>query len=98
MTPDDELHMPDPPTELRATQEDVSSLESLVQRVGWHETLWRIGQLLVKHCRAASGTRKGALRAAANHVNFIVPGLHWCNHSLDLKWPTAEAPQGEQAE
>jgi len=55
-----------------------------VGRLGWHETLWLVGQLLAKHYRLATGTKKSALRGAANHVNFIVPGMLWCDKELQL--------------
>jgi hypothetical protein len=78
---DDGIYRPDPPTSLNASQEDLGQLESLVGRLGWHEFLFRVGQLLARHCSQATGERKGSLRAVCNHLNFIVPGARWCDHA-----------------
>jgi hypothetical protein len=86
---DDGIYRPDPPTSLKASQEDLGQLESLVARLGWHEFLFRVGQLLARHCSRATGERKGSLRAVCNHINFIVPGVRWCDHAEDAV-PTKE--------
>jgi hypothetical protein len=80
---DDGIYRPDPPTSLKASLEDLGDLESLVGRLGWHEFLFRVGQLLAQHCIRATGERKGALRAVCNHINFIVPGVRWCDQADD---------------
>jgi hypothetical protein len=80
---DDGIYRPDPPTSLKASQEDLGQLESLVGRLGWHEFLFRVGQLLACHCSQAIDLRKGSLRAVCNHINFIVPGARWCDHAED---------------
>jgi hypothetical protein len=80
---DDGIYRPDPPTSLKASQEDIGQLESLVGRIGWHEFLFRVGQLLAQDCIQATGERKGSLRAVCNHINFIVPGVRWCDHAED---------------
>lgn len=80
---DDGIYRPDPPRSLKVSQEDFSQLESLVGRLGWHEFLFRVGQLLARHCIEATGERRGSLRAVCNHVNFIVPGVRWCDRAED---------------
>ena len=79
----DGIYRPDPPTILKASLEDLGNLESLVGRLGWHEFLFRVGQLLARRCSEATGLRKGSLRAVCNHVNFIVPGVRWCDQADD---------------
>jgi hypothetical protein len=86
---DDGIYRPDPPTSLKASQEALRQLESLVRRLGWHEFLFRVGQLLAQDCIQATGERKGSLRAVCNHLNFIVPGVRWCDHAEDAV-PTKE--------
>ena len=80
---EDGIYRPDPPTSLMASPEDLGQLESLVGRLGWHEFLFRVGQLLARRCSEATGLRKGSLRAVCNHINFIVPGVRWCDQAED---------------
>jgi hypothetical protein len=84
---DDTLYTPDPPLTLAAQPDDIAALEAFVRRFGWHETLWHIGQLLVKAHGEAIGNRKGVLRALSNHINFIVPGAMWCDRELVIHRP-----------
>lgn len=85
------LYTPDPPTKLTASPEEVAALEEFVHRFGWHETLWHVGQLLVKAHDEATGTRKSALRGLSNHINFIVPGVVWCDEELHIHRPEEPA-------
>jgi hypothetical protein len=82
-----ELYIPDPPPTLNATPDDVAPLEEFVRRFGWAEFMWTVGQLIVKGHNEATGTRKQALRGLANHVNFIVPGVVWCDEELHIHRP-----------
>lgn|GEM_PF-3391091 len=92
-TAETSLYIPDPPPTLNAQPEDIAALEAFVRRFGWHETLWHIGQLLVKAHGEATGTRKGALRGLSNHINFIVPGAMWCDQELRIQ--RSEPANGE---
>jgi hypothetical protein len=87
-TDQDGIYRPDPPVSLKATQEDLGQLAALVDRLGWQEVLFRVGQLLAQHCHQATGDRKGSLRAVCNHINFIVPGAHWCDSPKEVAAPT----------
>lgn len=86
-----ELYEPDAPGKLTATSDDIAALEALAARIGWHEFMFRVGQLLMKGCQQATGHRQSALRGVANHVNFIVPGVHWCDVELDLRGPVSSS-------
>lgn len=79
-----DLYEPESPKQLTATPDDLAALEALVGRIGWHEMMYRVGQLLAKSHQQASGHRQSALRGLANYVNFIVPGAYWCDHELVL--------------
>ncbi len=85
------LYTPDPPVTLNAQPDDIAALEDFVRRFGWHEFLWHVGQLLVKAHGEATGTRQGALRGVANHINFIVPGTMWCDTELHIHRPEEPA-------
>jgi hypothetical protein len=80
------VYIPDPPPTLTAQPDDIAALEAFVRRFGWHETLWHVGQLLVKAHEQTTGTRQGAIRAVANHVNFV-PGAMWCDQELRIYRP-----------
>jgi hypothetical protein len=82
-----ELYIPDPPATLNATPDDVAPLEEFVRRFGWAEFMWTVGQTIVKGHNEATGTRKQALRALANHVMFVVPGTVWCDEELHIHRP-----------
>jgi hypothetical protein len=90
-TTETELYVPDPPLKLEACPEDIAAIENFVARFGWHETLWHVGLLLGKAHAEATGTRKGAFRAAANHLMFIVPGCYWLDHEVVIHRPEEPA-------
>jgi hypothetical protein len=71
-------------------------------RLGWHETLYRFCQLLYEDYNTATGHRKGSIRAAYNHIEFILPGVHWVDHELVIhrpeEKPTDESQPGGASE
>src|SRR5579884_3938854 len=85
----DDIFKPDMPTDLKATPADLAHLEDLVQRIGWHETLCHVCNLLFEHHAVATGTKKGALKAVARHIGFVLPGVIWCDQELKLHTPEA---------
>ena len=89
-TKESSLYIPDPPPTLNAQPGDVTVLEEFVKRFGWHETMWHVGQLLVKAHGEATGTRKSALRGLSNHINFIVPGCRCADQELHIHRPEEE--------
>lgn len=85
----DDIFKPDMPADIKATPADLANLEDLVRRIGWHETLYHVCDLLFKHYAAATGTKQGALRAVARHIGFILPGVICCDQELKLHRPEA---------
>jgi hypothetical protein len=85
----DDIFKPDMPANLKATPDDLAHLENLVRRIGWHETLCHVCNLLFKDYTAATGTKKGALKAVARHIGFLLPGVIWCDQDLKLHSPQA---------
>lgn len=84
------LYTPDPPINLTASPEEIAALEEFVRRHGWHQFLWHVGQLLVKAHSEATGTRQGAIKAVANHINFITGGAMCCDQELRIHRPEEE--------
>jgi hypothetical protein len=86
------LEMPLPPATLKATDADLQALREVVQRLGWHETLFRVCELLAEeYGRLPDCTKKGAIKMVANSLSMIVPSAHWIDEPLVLNWPEKQS-------
>lgn len=73
---------PFPPSTLRATDADVATLEALVGKLGWEETMYHLGVLITRQAQETQGPHKGALEAAASLVSLWGPSFHFCNEEV----------------
>lgn len=73
---------PFPPGTLRATDADVATLEALVGKLGWEETMYHLGVLITRQAEETSGPHKGALEAAASLVSLWGPSFNFCNEEV----------------
>ncbi len=88
------LELPLPPARLTATDADVQNLRDVVQKIGWHEGLFRLCELLAEeYNRLPDCTRKGAIKMVANSLSMIVPSAHWIDEPLVLHWSDGKTPE-----
>ena len=73
---------PYPPTTLRASDADIAALEALVHKLGWEETMYRLGVLISRQAEETTGPNKSALAAASSLVNLWGPSFHWCDEAV----------------
>ncbi len=89
------LEMPVPPATLKASDADLQGLRDLVQRVGWHEALYRVCELLAEeYNRLPDCTKKGSMKMVCNSLSMVVPSAHWIDKPLVLHWPESKTPDG----
>ena len=61
------------------TVEDSQRLEALVEKVGWHRLMRKLRQLVIQQEKIAKGTRKGALQAGSNVMEFWLAAWMLCD-------------------
>jgi uncharacterized coiled-coil protein SlyX len=73
------------PRTLKATQDDLASLEALVGRLGWEEMMYHLGVIIGRQAvEAAEADRpnKKSLEVAADMVCLWGPSFHWCDEAV----------------
>lgn len=90
------LEMARPPATLKASDADLQGFRDLVQRIGWHESLFRLCQLLAEeYDRLPDCTKKGAVKMVCNSLASVAPSAHWIDEPLVLHWPESKTPDGD---
>jgi hypothetical protein len=89
---------PTPPPELRATEQDLQTLREMVDRLKWHEMLFRVASLLYADYTNTTSTRKGAMKAAYQMLEFVLPGCCWLDTELVIHRPEEKPAAEPQAE
>lgn len=70
---------PMPPDPIKATTSDLFQLALLVDKMGWEEFMFHVGNLLDKEYREADGPHQGALKAGRDVIWTFVNSFHYCD-------------------
>jgi hypothetical protein len=68
--------LPDP---LKASSADLFQLAMLVDKLGWEEFMYHVGNLLDKQYQETDGPHKGALKAGRDVIWTFVNSFHYCD-------------------
>jgi hypothetical protein len=73
------MNNPMPHGPIKATPADLLQLSMLVEKVGWEEFMYHVGNLLDNEYKATDGPHKGALKAGRDVIWTFVNSFHYCD-------------------
>jgi hypothetical protein len=64
---------------IKPSSADLFQLALLVDKMGWEEFMYHVGNLLDKEYQEAAGPHKGALKAGRDVIWLFVNSFHYCD-------------------
>ena len=79
LPPHDPMSNPTPHGPIQASSADLLQLALLVDKTGWEEFMYHVGNLLDSEYRATDGPHKGALKAGRDVIRTFVNSFYYCD-------------------